>query len=233
MFRALFLTAFLLAASLANAATMVEIRMPIGTVTLELYDEDKPITVSNFLSYIESGRYENSFAHRLDPGFVIQGGGFTLDDNTIKGVPTFDAIKNEYSSGATYSNLYGTIAMARVGGKVDSATSQWFINLGDNAFLDTVDEGFTVFGKVISGFEVLERLNTTFDDDDFDVDLVGDASGSLGGAFGELPLLFRALHPDALLYTEIVIVPEPATFTLGFLGLTTVAILARRRRYSR
>jgi Peptidyl-prolyl cis-trans isomerase (rotamase) - cyclophilin family len=196
--------------------------MPVGTVTLELYDEEKPITVENFLSYISSGRYENSFSHRLDPGFVLQGGGFTLNGNSIESVPTFGPIQNEYSSGEIFSNLYGTIAMARVGGQVNSATSQWFINLGNNAFLDTVDEGFTVFGHVVSGFEVLERLNTTFDDDDFNTDLVADASKQLGSPFGELPLLFPALQTDALLFTEIVVVPEPQT--LGLLALAGLGL---------
>lgn len=122
------------------AATLVEIRTTIGTIGLELYDAEKPITVANFLNYVASGRYQNSFAHRLDPGFVLQGGGYTLNDaNQISEVPGDAPITNEYSSGAVYSNTYGTIAMARVGGSVNSATSQWFINLGDNSSLDAVD----------------------------------------------------------------------------------------------
>jgi cyclophilin family peptidyl-prolyl cis-trans isomerase len=213
MIRFLAPIAAVLAAVPAYAGTLVDVHTPIGTIRIELYDQDKPITVQNFLSYIESGRYRNSFFHRLDPGFIVQGGGFrivqTESENTLDAVQTFAPIENEYSAGTTYSNLYGTVAMARVGGDINSATSQWFINLTDNAFLDTVDEGFTVFGHVVSGFEVLERFNTTFADENYQVDGVFDATEYLDGPFGELPLLSNSLVVENFLFTNIeVVVPD-------------------------
>jgi len=130
---------------------------------LEFYDEDKPITVSNFVKYVTSGQYTNLFIQRWVPNFVIQAGGFrvtnTVDGLRIAAVPSYGNIKNEYGVGRTFSNTYGTIAMARQQGVVDSAGSQWFLNLTNNAgapaFLDTVDQGFTVFGKVTSGTNIL------------------------------------------------------------------------------
>jgi cyclophilin family peptidyl-prolyl cis-trans isomerase len=101
------------------------------------------------------------------PGFVIQGGGYYITNRTTSNpqlVPvdtSSGTITNEYAVGRTYSNLYGTIAMARVGGQTNSATSQWFINLADNSSLDAVDGGFTVFGRVIGGTNLLNRFNVT------------------------------------------------------------------------
>lgn len=144
-----------------SAATLATFRLSlggsVGTIELELYDDQKPVTVSNFVKYVTSGRYENGFIHRWVTNFVIQGGGWRVDDSgQIGQIPTFGYITNEYSVGARYSNTYGTIAMARQGGNTNSATSQWFLNLKDNSFLDNVDGGFTVFGRVLSGTEVLD-----------------------------------------------------------------------------
>ena len=143
----------------ASAATLATFKTSLGTMELELFDEEKPITVSNFVKYVTSGRFENMFVQRWEPGFVIQGGGYYLEDPdgtpVVRTVKTFGPIQNEYGVGETFSNRYGTIAMARQSGVVNSATSQWFLNLKDNAFLDTVDEGFTVFGRVVSGTNVL------------------------------------------------------------------------------
>jgi cyclophilin family peptidyl-prolyl cis-trans isomerase len=129
-------------------ATTVRMQTPMGAIDIELYDTAAPKTVTNFLNYVNSGAYLNSFIHRLEPNFVIQGGGFRWNAATsqAEAVPTNAAIVNEFS--ATRSNLRGTIAMARFGGQPNSATSQWFINLANNQFLDSVDGGFTVFGKV-------------------------------------------------------------------------------------
>lgn len=154
----------ILAAALAplRAGTLATIHTSIGSIELELYDEDKPITVTNFIRYIQTGRYEDTFIQRWATNFVIQAGGYfvtnTPSGSAIDSVPTFGTIQNEYSAGKIYSNVYGTIAMARRGGFVNSASSQWFINLNDNAFLDGVDEGFTVFGRVTSGTNVLNRF---------------------------------------------------------------------------
>ncbi len=210
----------------AVAATIVEMRTPMGTLGLELYDADKPITVQNFLNYLTSGRYENSFVHRmaatqLGQPFVMQGGGFTLSGNLVTAVPTDAPILNEYSAGTIYSNTYGTIAMARVGGSVNSATSQWFINLNDNSGLDAVDEGFTVFGHVIYGLDSLNAIATEFYDADTSLNGIYDASSLLGPTFGELPLHTANLTADNLLFTTLVVVPEPAVPAL----LGTAALL--------
>jgi cyclophilin family peptidyl-prolyl cis-trans isomerase len=139
----------LLAVHVAPAfATTVRLQTPMGAIDIELYDTAAPKTVANFLNYVNSGAYANSFIHRLEPNFVIQGGGFRWNAATsqAEAIPTNAAVVNEF--GASRSNLRGTIAMARFSGQPDSATSQWFINLANNQFLDSVDGGFTVFGKV-------------------------------------------------------------------------------------
>lgn len=129
-------------------ATTVRMTTPLGAIDVELYDSAAPKTVANFLNYVNSGAYLDTFIHRSVPGFVIQGGGhrWNATKNSTDPITVNDAIVNEFS--AFRSNLRGTIAMARVGGQPDSATSQWFINLVNNQFLDGEDGGFTVFGKV-------------------------------------------------------------------------------------
>ncbi|MBM3822733.1 MAG: hypothetical protein FJ404_07605 [Verrucomicrobia bacterium] len=145
---------------IAEAGTLARFRTPLGDVDVELLDEDKPVTVRNFLTYVQEGRYRDSFFHRWVPNFVVQGGGFMVrhrgtTNSVFDFVPTLPPIVNEYSAGRTYSNTYGTLAMARVGGQTNSASSQWFFNLKHNVELDGVDGGFTVFGRVIRGTNVL------------------------------------------------------------------------------
>jgi cyclophilin family peptidyl-prolyl cis-trans isomerase len=144
-----------------RAGTLVQFRTVFGDIEVELYDQDKPVTVQNFLNYIQSGRYQNEFSHRLVPNFVVQGGGFTLTTNVISAIPTYPPITNEFSVGQKFSNVYGTIAMAKLGGDTNSATSQWFFNLTNNAFLDAPDTNnfFVVFGHVIQGTNVLNVFN--------------------------------------------------------------------------
>lgn len=126
-----------------------------GEINIVLFDqtgEGAPITVNNFVNYVNSGSYVYSIIHRsvVTPiPFVIQGGGFTVNNITLNRVPTNPPIQNEFS--ANRSNVRGTIAMAKVGNDPNSATSQWFFNLSDNsANLNNQNGGFTVFGKVIS-----------------------------------------------------------------------------------
>jgi cyclophilin family peptidyl-prolyl cis-trans isomerase len=133
---------------------------------VELFDKDKPVTVQNFIRYVESGRYRDSFSHRLLPGFVIQGGGFSVTNRattnaTIVPVPTYGTITNEFGVGPKYSNVFGAVAMAKAGGDTNSASSQWFINLANNTSLDAADTNnfFVVFGRVISGTNVLNVFN--------------------------------------------------------------------------
>jgi cyclophilin family peptidyl-prolyl cis-trans isomerase len=144
------------------AGTLVQFRSFYGDIEVELYDNDKPVTVQNFLRYVNAGSYQNGFFHRLatDPlgtNFVIQGGGFTLVSNTITLISTFPPITNEFGVGRQFSNVYGTIAMAKVGGDTNSATSQWYFNLVNNSYLDAPDSNnlFVVFGHVIAGTNVL------------------------------------------------------------------------------
>lgn len=150
----------------AGAGTLVQFRTTFGDIEVELYDQDKPATVQNFLHYVQSGRYANEFSHRLIPGFVIQGGGFVI---TYRGatnwasatVATYPPVVNEFSAGKFYSNVFGTLAMAKTSDP-NSATSQFFFNLTNNsASLDATNNsgGFTVFGHVIAGTNVLGQFN--------------------------------------------------------------------------
>jgi cyclophilin family peptidyl-prolyl cis-trans isomerase len=146
---------------LARAGTLVQFRTVFGDIEVELYNQDKPVTVQNFLQYVQSGRYANEFSHRLVPGFVLQGGGFTLTTNVISAIPTYPPITNEFGVGQKFSNVRGTIAMAKLGGDTNSATSQWFFNLVDNTFLDAPDTNnfFVVFGHVVQGTNILNIFN--------------------------------------------------------------------------
>jgi cyclophilin family peptidyl-prolyl cis-trans isomerase len=191
----------------AVAGTLAQFRTVFGDIEVELYDQDKPVTVQNFIRYIQSGRYENGFSHRLIPGFVVQGGGYTMTNRgtanpTILEVPTYPPITNEFSVGRRFSNVYGTIAMAKLGGDTNSATSQWFINLANNTFLDAPDTNnlFVVFGHVVSGTNVLSVLNS------FQY-WTGVQTTNLvynwGSPFDSLPLLYPSLSDDAFLYVDV------------------------------
>jgi cyclophilin family peptidyl-prolyl cis-trans isomerase len=130
-----------------------------GAVTLELDAEKAPITVANFLKYVDAGFYDNLIFHRVIPGFMIQGGGMDdqMGEHRLKdkdGNPV-GPIKNE--SGKGLSNERGTIAMARTNDP-NSATSQFFINHADNRQLDTYGGGYAVFGKVIEGMDVVDSI---------------------------------------------------------------------------
>ena len=129
----------------------------MGTITLALDDEKAPATVANFVQYAKDGHYDGTIFHRVIDGFMIQGGGFTKDMNQK---PTREPIRNEAMNGLR--NRRGTIAMARTS-VVDSATSQFFINHVDNAFLDFTAPtaqgfGYAVFGAVTDGMDVVDRI---------------------------------------------------------------------------
>ncbi len=125
-----------------------------GNIELELDNQKAPVAVKNFVDYINSGFYNNTIFHRVIPGFMVQGGGF---DQDLTQKTTQPPIKNEANNGLR--NLRGTVAMARTD-QVDSATSQFFINVADNAFLDhgQRDFGYAVFGKVIKGMDVADKI---------------------------------------------------------------------------
>jgi peptidyl-prolyl cis-trans isomerase A (cyclophilin A) len=127
----------------------------LGQIEVELAEDYAPITVKNFLAYVDAGFYNDTVFHRVIPGFMIQGGGF---DTRMDEKPTQAPIRNEADNGLR--NVRGTLAMARTS-DVNSATAQFFINQKDNAFLDhgARDFGYAVFGKVVRGMEVVDRIS--------------------------------------------------------------------------
>ena len=138
----------------------------VGDVDVEMFDQDKPVTVSNFLHYVRSGAYHNLLVNRVVPGFVLQAGGLWTASplsSSVFGVsqtPDYGNITNEFSVGPRLSNTNGTIAMARIGGLTNSASSEWFFNLANNSnSLDNLDGGFTVFGRVINSTSALGALD--------------------------------------------------------------------------
>ena len=160
-----------------------------GVTNVLLFDQEgegAPETVNNFASYVEDGDYVNSIIHRSVPGFIVQGGGFTINGLQVADIPADDPVVNEFSEDR--SNLRGTIAMAKVGDNPDSATNQWFFNLANNSEnLDNQNGGFTVFGEALS------------DEDLASVDAIAqlpitNASGERS-AFTDLPVIVE--DPDS------------------------------------
>jgi len=130
----------------------VKLETSMGDIVIELNEEAAPVTVENFLRYVEEDFYDGTIFHRVIPKFMIQGGGVTAD---MKDKETHPSIVNEFR----LSNLRGTVAMAKLGGNPNSATSQFFINLVDNSRnLDRANGGFTVFAKVIEGMDVVDSI---------------------------------------------------------------------------
>lgn len=135
----------------------VELKTTLGVIVVELYPENAPKTVENFLQYVKDGFYEGTIFHRVIPGFMAQGGGFTPN---LQQKTTRPAIRNEAGNGLR--NAIGTLAMARTADP-HSATAQFFINVADNDFLDfkSPDDkgyGYTVFARVTSGMEVVQKM---------------------------------------------------------------------------
>ena len=155
--------------------TIVEFDTVLGDISVALADGYTPFTVANFLTYAVTDAYDDSFIHRSVSGFVVQGGGFTYPD--YEAIPQNPPVVNEFG----ISNLRGTIAMAKLGGDPNSATNQWFFNVGNNsANLDNQNGGFTAFGEVIgSGMTVVDAINAL---------PVWNAS-VINSAFGSLPLI--------------------------------------------
>jgi len=133
---------------------MITIKTNHGDISVELFDEKAPVSCENFLQYIKDGHFDGTIFHRVIPNFMVQGGGMDEDMNSK---PTRDPIKNEADNGE--KNERGTLAMARTG-VVDSATSQFFINLGNNDFLNHGgrDFGYAVFGRVSDGMDVVDAI---------------------------------------------------------------------------
>ena len=138
-----------------EASVRVMLKTTMGNIVLELDQAKAPITVKNFLSYVDKGFYNGTIFHRVIPDFMIQGGGFTAEMVQKQTDPT---IQNEWKNGL--KNLRGTISMARLGGQANSATSQFFINVKDNTGLDQPRDGagYAVFGKVVEGMDVVDKI---------------------------------------------------------------------------
>jgi len=162
----------------AYPGSLVQFRTTFGTVEVQLYDTEKPATTDNFKRLVKSGAYQNTFVHRLIPGFVAQGGSYSAlsqsstnlfaPDWLERGIiPSFGAITNEHGVGPFLSNTNGTIAMAKVAGNPNSASTGWFFNLANNSTnLDSQNGGFTVFGRVIRDTNnVLGFFNSRSDGD--------------------------------------------------------------------
>ncbi|PIE83722.1 MAG: hypothetical protein CSA09_00265 [Candidatus Contendobacter odensis] len=161
--------------SMVLAGTLVRMDTSLGPITIELADDKSPSTVENFLIYASEGFYDGTIFHRVIDNFMIQGGGFNQD---FQKKPARTPIKNEADNGL--KNLRGTIAMARTADP-HSATAQFFINVKDNAFLDYKSSdrkgwGYTVFGKVVDGMDVVDKIRQ-----------VPTGKGGVGNRFSDVP----------------------------------------------
>ena len=195
---------------ISGTLVRVDVNQPAGDTAffMELFDEagvgrtvTTPKTVANFLKYVDAGLFGDTIIHRSVPGFVVQGGGFTAPlapigaGGGVDNVATFPAVVNEPGN----TNVRGTVAMAKLGGDPDSATSQWFVNLADNsANLDAQNGGFTVFARVLGdGMELVDSLAAV-------------PTFNYGGAFTNLPLRTSA-PADVIPPEQFVIIERVAT----------------------
>jgi peptidyl-prolyl cis-trans isomerase A (cyclophilin A) len=222
----LFLFALVFASAAVSAAatsTQVVFRTSLGNFRANLFDDVAPQTVANFLKYVDDGDYQDTIIHRSTPNFVIQGGGHSTE---FQPIPQDPPIPNEFS----LPNVRATLAMAKVGGNPNSATSQWFINLINNSpFLDLQNGGFTVFGEILSGDMVvvdaigaLPRVNANFP--------------GVPGPFQELPVLelpprlFTREDLKLVVLSDIDRVPEPSGLLLLTIAASSCVLCVRRKR---
>ncbi len=227
-------------------ATKVVFDTSEGYIEVNLYDNATPKTVENFLSYVNDGTYDNSVIHRSVPGFIIQGGGFAFEGILdLTRLSTKASVINE----PVYSNRRGTIAMAKLGNQPNSATNQWFFNLVDNQnILDAQNGGFTVFGEVVEGMDIVEKisnislchLSSPFDDipmSDYNC-----SSGDVPGAENYVTIhsitisdtskdSASDLTPVENTLIDVVDVVEESSGSSTFFGLFTLGLflLARRK----
>jgi peptidyl-prolyl cis-trans isomerase A (cyclophilin A) len=133
---------------------MIRFETTLGDFTVEFYEKEAPLSVANFLRYVDDGFFDTTIFHRIVPGFVIQGGGFTEDMTQKK---THPPVKNEADNGL--KNSRGSLSMARTN-DINSATSQFFVNLKDNDFLDHSrgNFGYAVFARVTKGMDVIDKI---------------------------------------------------------------------------
>ena len=203
--------------SQASSYTIVDIETSRGLITVQLTDDVTPVTVNNFLSYMDERFYENTLFHRVIDGFMVQGGGFNAE---LEAQAVHAPIALETNRGL--SNVRGTIAMARRSDP-DSATAQFFINTADNVFLDYQSfssPGYAVFGEVIDGMDVVDVISNV---------ATGTASSSIGilSDVPELPVLIEVvrLREGQLSFTEM-----QATYTVGdVIAVSLKETLTRQR----
>lgn len=158
---------------------LVRFHTNLGDIDVQLLPNSAPLTVANFLNYMNKGSYNNSVIHRSVPGFIIQGGGYQLINHSLVAIPTDPAVTNEYNQ----PNVRGTIAMAKLGTDPNSATDQWFFNLNDNSSILDVNNngGFTVFGQIVnsSSLSVMDKIAS----------VPVPSPGPLATPFDQIPLL--------------------------------------------
>ncbi len=207
---------FVFLASLAPANTLAIFRTSLGDLAFELFDADKPRTVRTFIQLANLGYYTNRPLYRLEPGFVVQGGNISVDDpaSTNPAVNfsgnNLGLIPNEFAVGARLSNTFGTLAMAKSAFSTNSAANTWFINLGDNsAILDAQNGGFTVFGRIVQGADLLTALNTRSNGYG-----IVDLSGSNAPPLNAVPVTYTGTNLpryDQLVYASIEILRTSVT----------------------
>jgi uncharacterized protein (TIGR03437 family) len=197
-----------LAAAQTSSGPTVRMKTNMGEMDILLLQNVAPRTVANFLSYVNKGAYNGSFFHRLVPGFVLQGGGYKLADGLPK-IPADPPVRNEFN----ISNTRGTIAMAKLDGNPDSATTEWFFNLGDNsANLNGQNGGFTVFARVANdaGMALLDAMAAV-------------PTYNLGSPFDQVPLRSSggSVQQGGPITIESITVLDPPAIDGG--GVTTAA----------
>ena len=214
------LVAAMLVADSAPAGTIVRFDTNVASFDVELYDTTMPVTVANFLSYVNAGSYTSSIIHRsitYNPSDIqiVQGSGYFISANQVLSIPTNAPIILESGS---VGNVRGTIAMAR-GAATDSATSQFFFNVQSNSALDG---NYAVFGNVVgaAGLAALDAIGAV---------PVYDCTVQLGAAFSELPLTAPSLDAaSVVMVNSVVPVPEPSPLVLAAIGLAAAAFARRR-----
>jgi len=202
----------------ARAGTEVTLETMFGDVTIELYDDVAPATCRNFLTYVYSDRYEELMFHRGVSGFIVQTGGFYHNGAAWDDVATDPPVVNEFN----VSNTRGTVAMAKLGGDPDSATSQFFVNLADNsANLDYQNGGFTVFGEVTLGMDIIDYIGSlpTYDLTSYFY------PEPWYGAMDEVPLYTHTDGMDYFVMTDVT-APAPHPGDANFDGAVDVYDLA-------
>ncbi len=223
-YKIIWLLTLAMSGSTCLSGTLAQFRTIYGDLEVELYDQDKPVTVENFKRLVQAGAYQSTFFHRLVPGFVVQGGGFftVTQTNTVGftppwsyvgAVPNFGQITNEYGVGGRFSNTNGTIAMAKLGTGPNTATCQWFFNLANNSSLDTQNGGFTVFGKLVrdTGNAAYGGLLGLFNNLRYTNGIVNmtwwyPGDGVAAGLFAELPVTYSGAFIPAysgLFYVDV------------------------------